>query len=127
MPAPAVEGELGRDAQSLRRPRDNEKAACRGRQRQAWVRRWGETSTPKAIRSSMYWIIVLTFTFMFFVSNNIEQQWRGEIWQRFTKMMIQHVYRINIESWERVYQGERKGKENSVYTKDEGEQGNLSS
>lgn len=42
-------------------------------------------------------------------------------------MIIRHVYGINFESWERIYQGKRKGKENSVYKRDEEEQGNLSS
>lgn len=73
----------------------------------------------------MYWVIMLTFTYMFcvVVPNNLKCQWEVRS-GRLTRMII---HRINIESWERVYQGERKGEENSVYTKGEEEQSDVSS
>lgn len=85
------------------------KSSMKGQfKRQAMGPQDDKISIAKTIRSHMYWEIVLTFTFMFFVLNNMEWQWRGEVWQRFTRMII---FGVNIKGWERAYQGKRKGRE----------------
>lgn len=64
MSVQSVEGELGRDAQSLRLSVTMRKQNVGPVQGRPQVHRWGEIYIPKTIRLYRYSALVLTFTFI---------------------------------------------------------------